>query len=119
MAIGGKSIRKMTTDQPEARGRSYLRYLGVVALLFVAGVICAALAVTQAIGTLRWVASGLVIAAGCVPLVLQWRIGFALDRSWVARYGRATEPRRYWAMMLLAALLAVFWGFLAISFSRF
>jgi hypothetical protein len=108
----------VTIDQPEVRGRSYLRYLGFVALLVFAGVACAAFALTQGISALRWAAAALFIAAGCVPALLQWRLGFALDRSWVARYGRAAEPRRYWAMMLLAVILAVSWGYVAISFVR-
>jgi hypothetical protein len=87
-------------------------------LLFVSGMLCAALAVTQAISTLRWVSAGLFVAAGCVPLLLQFQLGLALDRSWVAKYGRTTEPRRYWLSLLLACVLAVFWGWVAIKFAR-
>jgi hypothetical protein len=108
----------VTPDQSDVRGRSYLRYFGIVASLFLAAVTCAAVALTRGISELRWVAAGLFISAGCVPALLQWRLGFALDRSWVARYGRTTEPRQYWAMMFLAVMLAVFWGYLAIGFAR-
>jgi len=108
----------MSTDQHEVRGQSFLRYFGVVGLLFVAGMFCAALAVTQSISTLRWVSAGLIVAAGCVLPLLQWQLGFALDRSWVARYGRRTEPRRYWMVFLLTVVVAVFWGCLAIGFAR-
>ena len=80
----------MTTDHSEVRGQSYLRHFGIVVSLFLAAVTCAALALTQGIGELRW----------------------------VARYGRATEPRRYWATTLLAVILAVFWGYSAIDFAR-
>ena len=111
-------LEGMTTDQSEVRGKSYLRYFGIVVSLSLAAVTCAALALMHGISELRWVAAGLLIAAGCVPALLQWQLGFALDRSWVARYGRATEPRRYWAIMLLAVILAVFWGYVAIGFAR-
>jgi cytochrome c biogenesis protein CcdA len=100
------------------RGVSFLRYFGLVFLLFLAGVFCAALAITQSRLSFRWAAAGLLIAAGCVPLILQLRIGFALDRSWVARYGRSTEPARYWTSVLIGAVLAIFWGYIAISFAR-
>ena len=68
----------MSTDQHEVRGQSFLRYFGVVGLLFVAGMFCAALAVTQSISTLRWVSAGLIVAAGCVLPLLQWQLGFAI-----------------------------------------
>jgi len=87
-------------------------------MLFLAGVLCATLAVTQLIVSFRWAAASLLIAAGCVPLILQLRIGFALDRSWVARYGRSTEPTRYWASVLIGVVLVFFWGYIAVSFAR-
>lgn len=102
----------------DVRGRSYMRYFGLVFLLFLAGILCATVAVTQSIPSFRWGAACLLIAAGCVPLILQLRIGFALNRSWVARYGRSTEPARYWASMLIGVVLVVFWGYIAISFAR-
>jgi hypothetical protein len=109
------SVKSQSVD---VRGRSYLRYFGLVFLVVLAGVLCAALAVTKSILLFRWVAASLLIAAGCVPLILQLRIGFALDRSWVARYGRSTEPRRYWVSVLLGAVLVIFWGYIAILFTR-
>jgi hypothetical protein len=102
----------------DVRGRSYIRYFGLVFLLFLAGVLCATLAVTQSILSFRWAAASLLIAAGCVPLFLQLRIGFALDRSWVARYGRSTEPARYWASVMIGLVLVIFWGYIAITFAR-
>ena len=102
----------------DVRGRSYIRYFGLVFLLFLAGVLCATLAVTQSILSFRWAAASLLIAAGCVPLFLQIRIGFALDRSWVARYGRSTEPARYWASVMIGLVLVTFWGYIAITFAR-
>jgi cytochrome c biogenesis protein CcdA len=108
----------MTSQSIDVRGTSYLRYFGLVFFLFLAGVLCATLAVTQSILSLRWTAAILLIAAGCVPLLLQLRIGFALDRGWVARYGRSTEPARYWASVLIGVALVIFWGCLAISFAR-
>ena len=95
-----------------------MRFFGLVFLLFLAGILCATLAVTQSILSFRWVAASLLIAAGCVPLILQLRIGFALNRSWVARYGRSTEPARYWASVLIGVVLVIFWGYIALSFAR-
>jgi hypothetical protein len=95
-----------------------MRYFGLVFLLFLAGVLCAVLALTLSILSLRWAAASFSIAAGCVPLILQLRVGFALDRSWVARYGRSTEPARYWASVLIGVALIIFWGYIAIRFAR-
>ena len=72
---------------------------------------------TQSLHALRWLAAILLIVAGCVPLLVQLRIGFALDRSWVARYGRSTEPIRYWASIFLGAFVVAFWTYGAISFA--
>ncbi len=102
----------------DVRGRSYLRYFGLVFLVFLAGVLCAALAVTQSIFLCRWVAASLLIIAGCVPLILQLRIGFALNRSWIAFYGRSTEPARYWLSVLIGAVLVISWGYIGILFTR-
>lgn len=102
----------------DVRGRSYMRYFGLVFLLFLAGMLCATLAVTQSILSFRLAAASLLIAAGCVPLILQLRIGFALNRSWVARYGRSAEPARYWASMLIGVVLVIFWGYIATAFAR-
>lgn len=96
-----------------------MRYFGLVFLMVLAGVLCATVAVTRAIVSLRWAAVSLLIAAGCVPLILQLKIGFALNRSWVARYGRSTEPARYWASVLIGVALVIFWGYIVISFTRY
>lgn len=90
-----------------------MRYFGLAFGLFLASLIFAFGAVTQKMPSFRWAAASLLIAAGCVSLILQLKIGFALDRRWVARYGRTTEPVRYWTSVLLAVALVVFWVWIA------
>lgn len=105
-----------TVIHTDIRGKSFARYFVLVLALFLSGILCST--VGRSLPALRWPAAGLMIAAGCVPLVVQLRTGFALDRSWVARYGRSTEPIRYWTSILLGVLIVVFWAYGAILLAR-
>jgi hypothetical protein len=105
-----------TALHTDIRGQSFARYFVLLLALFFSGCLCAAAG--RSLPALRWLAAGLMIVAGCVPLLVQSRIGFALDRSWVARYGRSTEPIRYWASILLGVLVVAFWAYGAILLAR-
>ena len=109
------------TVQPErieVRGGSYRRYFGLAMLMFLAGILLAALAVTLSMRSLRWVAASVFIAAACIPLMIQLRVGYGLDRSWVARYARTSQPVAYWGSILLGLVLVAGWGYVAILFAR-
>lgn len=105
-----------TETHTDIRGKSLARYFGLVLVLFFSGMLCAAAG--RSIPALKWLAASLVIVAGCVPLAVQLRTGFAFDRSWVARYGRSTEPICYWASILLGLVVVVFWAYGAILLAR-
>jgi hypothetical protein len=100
----------------DIRGKSFARYFVLLLALFLSGAFCTAAG--RALPALKWLGAGLVIVAGCVPLVVQLRTGFAFDRSWVARYGRSTEPIRYWVSILLGILVVGFWVYGAILLAR-
>ena len=93
----------------DIRGKSFARYFALALVLFFSGLICAA--VGRSDPFMRRLAAGLIIVAGCVPLLLQLWTGFALDRSWVARYSRSTEPARYWGSILLGVVVVAFWAY--------
>jgi hypothetical protein len=102
----------------DIKGKSFARFFGLALVLFLSGAFCASAAAERSLPALKWLAASLVVVAGCVPLAVQLRTGFALDRSWVARYGRSTEPFRYWASILLGVLVVAFWTYGAIRFAR-
>jgi hypothetical protein len=102
----------------DIRGTSFARFFGLVLVLFISGMLCAATATERSLPALKWLAASLVIVAGCVPLAVQLWTGFAFDRTWVARYGRSTEPFRYWAAIALGVLVVAFWAYGAIMFAR-
>ena len=88
----------------------------ITASLSASGLLCAVAG--RSLPSLKWLSAGLMIVAGCVPLVVQLRTGFAFDRTWVARYSRSTEPARYWASILLGVLVVAFWTYGAILLAR-
>jgi hypothetical protein len=102
----------------DIRGKSFARFFGLFLVLFLSGCLCAAAAAERSLPALRWLAASLMIVAACVPLAVQLWTGFAFDRSWVARYGRSTEPFRYWAAILLGVLVVAFWAYGAILLAR-
>ena len=117
LGASAKLLRMIATViHTDIRGKSFARYFVLALVLFLSGILCAAAG--RSLPALRWLAAGLMILAGCVPLVVLLRTGFALDRSWVARYGRSTEPIRYWASILLGVLVVLFWAYGAILLAR-
>jgi hypothetical protein len=105
-----------TVIHTDIRGQSFARYFVLALALFFCGLLCAAAG--RSAPALKWLAAGLLIVAGCVPLLVQLWTGFAFDRTWVARYGRSTEPIRYWAAILLGVLVVAFWAYGAIRMAR-
>jgi len=105
-----------TALHTDIRGRSFARYFVLALILFFSGLLCAVAG--RSLPSLKWLSAGLLIVAGCVPLVVQLRTGFAFDRTWVARYSRSTEPARYWASILLGVLVVAFWTYGAILLAR-
>lgn len=118
----GSSAKLLQMTKPvthtDIKGKSFARFFGLVLALFLLGTLCAAAAAGRSSPALRWLAASLIIVAGCVPLAVQLRTGFALDRTWVARYGRSTEPVRYWVSILVGVLVVAFWAYGAIFLSR-
>jgi hypothetical protein len=100
------------------KGKSFARFFGLALALFLSGAFCAAAAAQRSLPALRWLAASLIIVAGCVPLAVQLRTGFSLDRTWVARHSRSAEPIRYWASILLGVAVVALWAYGATLFAR-
>jgi hypothetical protein len=55
------------------------------------------------------VAAILLGLSGFVPFLIQAITGYSLSNTWVAEFSRVEDPRRYWLLLALSVLLAM-WG---------
>ncbi|WP_235570092.1 hypothetical protein [Lysobacter sp. Root916] len=100
----------MSGPNPNLQGKSFLWAFFLFVALFFTGAILGGF-----LGLSREWSAVLVAAAGFIPMLTQAVTGYALDRSWRARFNREEHPARFRVMLLLSSIIAAMFTYAAYS----